>query len=339
MLFSTSGALPLPALALLSADFLKPGALPSLLVVWVCTVISFVSTLVMGRLTDRAFAMLGFLGMTGIAVAAYLVTDPAAARAIVTLLSAIPAIAAMASTPRVVAWSTTYAILLASLVSVAEATSFSAALVACGVGVTVIVLPVFMVAALRLSLERAVTRAAHLAEIDPLTGLLNRRGFYARTARILIDAAHAETEIGCALIDIDHFKSINDKRGHASGDAVLVDTVDVMNEMIPSGSLTARLGGEEFIILTMVDSVDEWTDIVERIRREVEKSTDVTISIGAVSAPVLIDRGSGDSTETIIDQLSTAADRMLYKAKSGGRNLVISESMPRCRLFVAQTRS
>ena len=335
VLLSTSGALPLPALALMSPEFLVAGAMPYLLAVWTWTLISFTTTITMGRLSDRSFAILGFFGMIGIAVAAYIVEDPATARAIVTLLSAIPAIAAMASSPRIVFAFTFVAVTLATVVSLADATSFAAATVACAVGVIVIAIPVFMVAALRQSLERALVRAARLAEIDPLTGLFNRRGLYARTEDVLMSAAERGIRIGCAVVDVDHFKSINDRRGHACGDAVLVETVAIIDASIPSDAVVARLGGEEFVIIAPTGSAEAWNDVVETIRKEVESAENVTISAGAVTALVEIDvRGSGLSAASILDNLSATADTMLYRAKAGGRNQIVCDVAAAVRLGV-----
>lgn len=335
VLLSTSGALPLPALALLSPEFLVPGAMPYLLAVWTWTLISFTTTTTMGRLTDRSFAILGFFGMIGIAVAAYIVEDPATARAIVTLLSAIPAIAAMASSPRIVFTFTFVAVTLATVVSLSDATSFAAATVACAVGVVVIAIPVFMVAALRQSLERALIRAARLAEIDPLTGLFNRRGLYARTEHALVSAAERGIRIGCAVVDVDHFKSINDRRGHACGDAVLVETVAIIDASIPSDAVVARLGGEEFAIIAPTGSAEIWNDVIEKIRKEVESAENVTISAGAVTALVELDvRGSGLSAASILDNLSATADTMLYRAKAGGRNQIVCDVAAAVRLGV-----
>ncbi|WP_206514864.1 hypothetical protein, partial [Xanthomonas perforans] len=109
----------------------------------------FLLTLTVGRLSDRMFSIVGLIGMVGIAASAYLVTDPLAARGIVTLLSAIPAIAAMASSRRVIVGHTIVAIALACAVAVTVAHGFAAALVSCTVSVTVIWLPVFMIGALR----------------------------------------------------------------------------------------------------------------------------------------------------------------------------------------------
>lgn len=138
VLVSTSGAIPLPAIALLSPAFIREGGTPYLIGVWVTTTAIFLITAAMGRLSDGMFSVLGLVGMAGIAVAAQLVTDPAVARGIVTLLSAIPAIAAMASSKRVILGHTIVAILLAWAVSIAIAGSIASALVSCAVSVAVI---------------------------------------------------------------------------------------------------------------------------------------------------------------------------------------------------------
>lgn len=184
LLSTGGGAVPLPAIALLSPAFIRPGGTgPCFAAIWVSTLGIFLLTLTVGRLSDRMFSIVGLIGMVGIAASAYLVTDPLAARGIVTLLSAIPAIAAMASSRRVIVGHTIVAIALACAVAVTVAHGFAAALVSCTVSVTVIWLPVFMIGALRRSLVFTQARYRELAHTDPLTSLPNRRGFLDRIER------------------------------------------------------------------------------------------------------------------------------------------------------------
>lgn len=145
VLISTTRAIGLPIFAFVAPSFIVPGGMKYLILIWLFSALTFGITLYTGRLSDRQFAFLGFGGMLGVAWAAYLVTDPAASRAIVALLAAIPAIAAMASSLRVTATFTAVAVALAVLLSTLNATSTVAILVAGGAAVTTVLVPVFMV--------------------------------------------------------------------------------------------------------------------------------------------------------------------------------------------------
>lgn len=328
VLVSTSGAFVLPLFAFGSPEFIRPGGLPALVGVWLFTITSFVYTLRAGRLSDRQFVVIGFGGMIGVAVSAFLVTDPAAARAIVALLSAIPAIAAMASTKRVTTLFTAVAILIAVVLSVYWSASNTARLVAAGASILTICMPVFMVAVLRSSLEFAVEKVAKLGQIDPLTGALNRRGLIQRHARVFDRCIRDGQAAGYLLIDIDHFKAVNDSRGHAAGDKVLVETVRAIAAAAPSHSLVSRIGGEEFVVLCGVDSVADMSAKAARIRAVVAAGEQVTVSVGAVLAPIERAHEGRSNISEIIDALTWQADRTVYLAKDHGRDRVVMQTAP-----------
>ncbi|GAA2070611.1 GGDEF domain-containing protein [Williamsia deligens] len=323
VLLSTSGSLPLPLLGMLDPTLLRPNGLPALLVVWVFTLVVLTTTAVVGRLTDWLFTVFGLIGMLGIAVAAWAVTDPVAAGVVMTLLGAIPAIAAMASSRRVVVTFAGVAICCAIVVALLNVTSFIGMLVTCGAGVANVVIPVFIVSALRTSLEVSMQRYAVLGDTDPLTGLLNRRGFLARSGRLLSQIADAEVQVGFLLIDVDHFKTVNDRLGHAAGDAVLVDTVRAILASAPRGSLIGRFGGEEFVVLCPIRGLPALTEAAETIRTTVATTSAVTVSIGAVAAPLSVTRMGTSNISHVVDHLTHLADRWVYVAKSAGRDRVV----------------
>ncbi|GGF28735.1 GGDEF domain-containing protein [Williamsia phyllosphaerae] len=323
VLLSTSGALPLPLLAFVSPDIIREGCWPYLGAIWVFTLIVFSTTAIVGRLSDRLFAVFGMIGMFGIAGSAYIVTEPAAAGVIITLLAAIPAISAMSSTRRVVLTFSVVAIVLALGLAFVDPSSVAGVLVKCGAGVANVMVPVFIVAALRSSLEITMARYAVLGDTDPLTGLLNRRGFLTRSSELLAEVAASGDQIGFLLIDVDHFKAVNDRLGHAVGDSVLVDTVVAINRAAPTRSLIGRFGGEEFVLLCPTTGQSALAATAERIRLAVSSMSTVTVSVGAVTAP-LSSRGTGaPNISQVIDHLTHLADRWVYVAKSAGRDRVV----------------
>jgi diguanylate cyclase (GGDEF)-like protein len=152
---------------------------------------------------------------------------------------------------------------------------------------------------------------------DPLTGLGNRRAVDHHLPALLRGAAAASQRVTLAILDLDHFKQINDRHGHLVGDRVLVTTAQLMRDCLRQADLVARIGGEEF--LAVMPDADEALarQICERIRQRVAShdwaslapGLTVTLSAGLASAPPY------DETA-----LATRADQALYRAKARGRN-------------------
>ncbi|MBB1020326.1 GGDEF domain-containing protein [Dietzia sp. E1] len=316
----------LPVLALGSPTFVRPGMMPALITVWLFGVALLLFTARVGRLTDRQFAVVGVGAMVCIAFSATIVTDPAASRAIVALLATAPAIAAMASTIRATIGFSLTAILLASAFSAVSSTSVIGGLVAAGASILTVCIPVFMVVVLRSSLEFAMERVALVGEIDPLTRALNRRGLIRRHARVFGHCADHRRPVGFLLIDIDHFKEVNDTFGHTAGDIVLVNAVRVITTAAPAGSLVSRIGGEEFVVMFPVDSVAEISAAASRIRGAVAAEGEVTVSVGAVLGPIETSDSGPPNASEIMDQLTRTADRCVYRAKSLGRDRVVMQT-------------
>ncbi|WP_164523504.1 diguanylate cyclase [Sphingomonas sp. S-NIH.Pt15_0812] len=165
----------------------------------------------------------------------------------------------------------------------------------------------------RLGFERDEARAREmaarmLADIDPLTGLLNRRAFLAR-------AIGRETDQLLILIDIDHFKAINDQVGHDSGDEVLCHFAQGLRTVAPANALVARLGGEEFALLMPAPAAMS-PPAIHKALRSVRMPFDLTVtcSLGACTGPMVSERAW--------QAMYRAADRALYDAKAAGRNRV-----------------
>lgn len=327
ILVSSGAGVFLPVLAFGSPEFVRAGMMPALIVIWLLGVALCLYTARVGRLTDRQFAIVGVGAMIGIAFSAAVVTDPAASRAIVALLAIAPAIAAMASTIRTTIGLSLTAILLASAFSAVAATTVVGALVASVAAALTVCIPVFMVVVLRSSLEFAMERVALVGEIDPLTRALNRRGLIHRHARVFEHCTAYRRPVGFLLIDIDHFKAVNDTFGHTAGDSVLVNAVRAITASAPEGSLVSRIGGEEFVVMFPVDSIAEISAAASRIRGAVAAEGEVTVSVGAVLSPIEADHTAGPpNASEIIDDLTRVADRCVYRAKSLGRDRVVMQT-------------
>ena len=164
--------------------------------------------------------------------------------------------------------------------------------------------------------------AAELAAAqDPLTGLLNRRGFNEHSLARKVDEGWAP-DAWIAVIDIDHFKGINDRYGHACGDAVLQRLADLLAETRGAGEVAARYGGEEFVLMYTAASQREALAVLDELRRRfaatptLEGGTRIShsFSAGLVRA--------ADHPASDPDGLVARADAALYAAKRAGRNRV-----------------
>lgn len=186
-------------------------------------------------------------------------------------------------------------------------------------GAAALVLAVLLGWALRTQ-RRLGAQLQQLAERDPLTGIENRRIFMQRVQRLL-DATSAPVPAALMILDLDHFKSINDRFGHPFGDTVLLATVAAVREVLDDGCRFARLGGEEFGLLCERHDPRAAAALAERLRAAVAAMRlsgprgEVSLSVSVGVAPLLAG----------IDQPSAwfrAADAALYRAKHAGRNRV-----------------
>lgn len=156
---------------------------------------------------------------------------------------------------------------------------------------------------------------------DPLTGLGNRRQVERELPRLLSHSARSGEPLAVAVLDLDHFKQVNDRFGHAVGDAVLMATADLFRARVRGGDLIARMGGEEFLIVFAHASLEWAREACERLRLAIEghdwgqiaPGLQVTISIGLCLASAQRDGA----------QLLEQADLALYQAKNEGRNRVV----------------
>jgi diguanylate cyclase (GGDEF)-like protein len=176
-----------------------------------------------------------------------------------------------------------------------------------------------VIVALKEGLERALVRLRILAAHDPLTGALNRRAFGDALAAAVARAGRGEGRCAIAILDIDHFKRINDARGHAAGDEALCRLTRLLAERGRANDVVGRLGGEEFAVL--LDGTDAAGAVVfgDDLRRalaaEVRPGEAVfTISVGVAEL---------QDGEQAAERMLVAADRALYAAKDAGRDRVV----------------
>jgi len=158
--------------------------------------------------------------------------------------------------------------------------------------------------------------------LDPLTGLLNRRGLNEAAERELNRYSRSRQDFAVAVADIDHFKRLNDKHGHAYGDEVLERFSNICKTTLRSCDISGRSGGEEFILLLPITSMDGAFLVLERIRTQFEEGEfsssleGSTVSIGITS--------TFGRRAVAWEQLQWEADKAMYAAKTGGRNRTVS---------------
>ncbi len=171
-----------------------------------------------------------------------------------------------------------------------------------------------------IALENAMLheKAYKMAMEDALTGIGNRHRFQMEGRIMLQGAVRTESELALIILDIDHFKSVNDRFGHATGDKILERVAAICSKEIRSIDLLARYGGEEFVILLPETGEKEALVAAERIRRKLEKTVHsetgetVTASFGIFSCR--------SRKEDRINWMLSQADKALYEAKRSGRN-------------------
>lgn len=176
-----------------------------------------------------------------------------------------------------------------------------------------------VVAFLMSKLRRQLREASILARTDPLTGLFNRRHLYERIKGELQRASRYVKPLTLISIDIDDFKAINDRHGHAIGDAVLCGIGQVLQSNTRQTDVPARIGGDEFAVLLVETGADDGSEAAEKLQqalrtRMAELGKTVTVSIGSVTFT---------SPPRDVDQLFRVVDEQLYKAKSQGKNRIV----------------
>jgi diguanylate cyclase (GGDEF)-like protein/PAS domain S-box-containing protein len=159
---------------------------------------------------------------------------------------------------------------------------------------------------------------SRLATIDPLTQCLNRRELFARLETEFASARRYRHPLACAMVDLDHFKSINDKLGHAKGDEALVRAAETLRLALRESDLAGRYGGEEFCVLLPHTDLAGARTWAERLRRSI-----ANLAIDDVTLTVSVGVSSVSLGAATAEQLVEQADVALYAAKRAGRNRVV----------------
>lgn len=178
------------------------------------------------------------------------------------------------------------------------------------------------------ALRKTVRSSLEAAITDPLTGLFNRRYALPHLARLLKESRHSGRPFAVMVLDLDHFKSVNDTYGHAAGDHVLSQVAERLRGNLRAADLLARIGGEEFLVASPNCSIAQARIAAERLRGLISETpfqlkrtndlVDVTVSVG-----VSLSNGEGDAeVSTTLEDLFNKADGALFAAKEGGRNKV-----------------
>lgn len=172
--------------------------------------------------------------------------------------------------------------------------------------------------------EQLMARSAQLellAFTDPLTGIDNRRSMMRRLAAAISGARRHGRPLAAAMLDLDHFKTINDNYGHDVGDAVLIIVAQRLSERLRGEDVVGRLGGEEFLVLLPDADVEAASVVVDALRHRV---ADAPIQAGHHDVEVTVSAGLAAWAGEDADELVRRADSALYAAKAAGRNAVRS---------------
>lgn len=188
---------------------------------------------------------------------------------------------------------------------------------------SIIMSMVFTLSLILLTNQRVHQRLLAQASIDPLTGALNRRAFFDASRPLLAALRRESASLALCVVDLDHFKKVNDRHGHAIGDQVLARFSALAHANLREGDLFARYGGEEFVILLQRSSLEQAIHTIDRLReacstqlRDIgDDPLNVTFSAGITYA-----RGP---TSISLETLLKAADDSLYQAKDQGRNQTV----------------
>ncbi len=172
----------------------------------------------------------------------------------------------------------------------------------------------------------AMRHDAAASVFDELTGVLNRRGFFAESSKRIaeVDRATVDREIVVMVVDVDHFKRVNDVHGHGAGDEVLVRTAERIRAAVGPDAVVARLGGEEFAVVEVLPRGDA-PYVAQRVRTAISAAgahATVTASIGVAAEPASLVGGSIAADDVLVELLERA-DRAMYSAKAAGRDAVV----------------
>lgn len=175
-----------------------------------------------------------------------------------------------------------------------------------------------------LVIQKALEETILDAETDPLTGLTNRRGLYRAGPRMLAEAAMHEEGLHALVLDLDHFKAINDRHGHATGDMVLVAFAQVVQALTAPDMLAVRMGGEEFAVLIPDADSDAQDNRATRLGDAIRDALKPFATQGLPGLTVsggIVRYRAGET----LDELIGRADQLAYRAKRAGRDRILQD--------------
>lgn len=180
--------------------------------------------------------------------------------------------------------------------------------------------------------EKKLRREMQESEHDPMTGLMNRRGLERRVEEILQNSIKRQETVAAFVIDIDLFKSYNDRFGHVQGDVCIQKVACAIAETVQEYGIASRIGGEEFLVFVRGRSVQELYQLAEQVRENVENLRITRGTVGGAVITVSVGMDVRYATEEVTLQgLYGRADQALYQAKQEGRNCVRSSQSIRER--------
>ena len=171
--------------------------------------------------------------------------------------------------------------------------------------------------------KRVESELRRMATTDPLTALWNRRRFLELAEGELSRLRRYGRPVSVLMLDIDHFKTINDTYGHAAGDEALCRLAELCRCELRETDHLGRLGGEEFAVTLPETGLDEAMDVAERLRQRIGEM-DVPVGVSTIQMTVSIGVAACREDDATIDRALGRADRALYEAKNGGRNRVVA---------------
>src|SRR5579863_2227543 len=176
-------------------------------------------------------------------------------------------------------------------------------------------------------LRENVQASLELAVVDPLTGLNNRRYFETHLATLVAQAVDTSRPLALMILDIDHFKGVNDTHGHDAGDKILKGFAERVRKVIRIPDMICRLGGEEFVVVMPDTNMEVAARIAERVRAEIEQERFTVVDEAGTAIGITVSIGLAERGQDLSpDGLFRRADRALYRSKTNGRNRVSAEA-------------
>jgi diguanylate cyclase (GGDEF)-like protein len=189
-----------------------------------------------------------------------------------------------------------------------------------------LVITLLVVLLMNVSLSRYQGRIEAMAATDKLTGLLNRQAYSILMDRLMAEYVRQPRPVSVLLLDLDHFKRVNDQHGHAMGDRVLCHVAAQLRQGLRKSDIAVRWGGEEFLVVLNNCAIDEAQQIAEKIRQRIaQECLEVDGCPIALTVSVGVSQFSGNE---LSEQAISRADAGLYLAKQGGRNRVCVATSP-----------